>query len=167
MAFPTLNLQAFQFIAPAHWVQMVMLQQQSFQWIFRTDFLQYCCWSWSSSILATWCKELTHLKRPWCWERLKAGGEVDDRGWDGWIASLTWWTWVWVGSRSWWWREVCHAAVHGLQRVGHDWGTELNWTELLINISLLLYYLSIQKESYSGYVEATMCSLQRNQRNRK
>ena len=126
-----------------------------------------CCWSWSSSILATWCKELTHLKRPWCWERLKAGGEVDDRGWDGWIASLTWWTWVWVGSRSWWWREVCHAAVHGLQRVGHDWGTELNWTELLINISLLLYYLSIRKESYSGYVEATMCSLQRNQRNRK
>ena len=39
------------------------------------------CWSWNSSTLATWCKELTHLKRPWCWERLKAGGEGDDRGW--------------------------------------------------------------------------------------
>ena len=42
------------------------------------------CWSWNSSTLATWCKELTHLKRPWCWERLRAGGEGDDRGWDGW-----------------------------------------------------------------------------------
>ena len=43
------------------------------------------------------------LKRPWCWERLKARGEGDDRGWDGWMASLTWWTWVWTSSRSWWW----------------------------------------------------------------
>ena len=54
----------------------------------------------SSNTLATWCKELTHLKRPWCWERLKAGGEGDDRGWDGWMASPTQWTWVWVNSRS-------------------------------------------------------------------
>ena len=60
------------------------------------------CWKWNSNILAIWCEELTHLKRPWCWERLKAGGEGDDRGWDGWMASLTWWTWVWVNSRSWW-----------------------------------------------------------------
>ena len=60
------------------------------------------CWSWSSNPLATWCKELTHLKRPWCWERLKAGGEGDNRGWDGWMASATWWTWVWVSSGSWW-----------------------------------------------------------------
>ena len=51
---------------------------------------------------ATWCLELTHLKRPWCWERLKAG-EGDDRGWDGWMASLSQWTWVWVDSGSWWW----------------------------------------------------------------
>ena len=48
--------------------------------------------------LATWCKELTHLKRPWCWERLKAGRKGDDRGWDGWMASSTQWTWVWVNS---------------------------------------------------------------------
>ena len=61
------------------------------------------CWSWNSNILATWCKELTHLKRPWCWERLKAGGEGDDRGWDGWMASLTQWTWVWANSGSWFW----------------------------------------------------------------
>ena len=48
-------------------------------------------WCWSSNTLATWCKERTHWKRPWCWERLKAGGEGDDRRWDGWMASLTWW----------------------------------------------------------------------------
>ena len=60
------------------------------------------CWSWNSNTMATWCEELTHLKRPWCWERLKAGGEGDDRGWDGWMTSLTQWTWVWVNSGSWW-----------------------------------------------------------------
>ena len=54
------------------------------------------CWSWSSDTLATWCKELTHWKRPWCWERLRAGREGDDRGWDGWMASPTQWTWVWA-----------------------------------------------------------------------
>ena len=55
-----------------------------------------------SNTLATWCEELTHWKRPWCWERWKAGGEGDDRGWDGWMASPTPWTWVWVNSGSWW-----------------------------------------------------------------
>ena len=59
------------------------------------------CWSWNSNTLATWYEELTHLKRPWCWERAKVGGEGDDRGWDGWMASPTQWTWVWVSSRSW------------------------------------------------------------------
>ena len=53
--------------------------------------------------LGTWCEELTHLKRPWCWERLKAGGERDDRGWDGWMASPIQWSWVWASSSSWWW----------------------------------------------------------------
>ena len=53
--------------------------------------------------LATGCEELTHLKRPWCWKRLKAGGEGDNRGWDGWMASPTRWTWVWVDSGNWWW----------------------------------------------------------------
>ena len=56
------------------------------------------CWSWNSNTLATWCKE---LKRPWCWEGLKAGGEGDDRGWDGWMASPTRWTWIWVNSGRW------------------------------------------------------------------
>ena len=57
------------------------------------------CWSWNSNTLATWWEELTPWKRPWCWEKLKAGGEGDDRRWDGWIASLILWTWVWVNSR--------------------------------------------------------------------
>ena len=79
---------------------------------------------------ATWCEELTHLKRPWCWERLKAEGEGDDRGWDGWKASLTQWTWVWVNSRSWWWTgRPGVLRFMGSQRVGGDWATELNWRE--------------------------------------
>ena len=88
------------------------------------------CWSWNSNTLATWWEELTHLKRPCCWERLKAGGEGDDRGCDGWMASLTQWTWVWASSRSWrWTRKPGVLQSVGLQRVEHDWTTELNWTE--------------------------------------
>ena len=74
-----------------------------------------------------WCEEPTHLKRPWCRERLKAGGEGDDRRWDGWMASLTWWTWVWVNSRSWWWTGKPGVLQSmGSQRVGNNWATELN-----------------------------------------
>ena len=83
-----------------------------------------------SSTSATWCEELAHLKRPWCWERLKVGGEGDDRGWDGWMASPTQWTWVWVNSGSWWWTgRPGVLRFMGLQRVGYDWATELNWTD--------------------------------------
>ena len=89
------------------------------------------CWSWNSNTLATWCKELTHLKKPWCWERLKAGGEGEDRGWDGWMASQTRWMWVWVNSGSWWWTgRPGVLRFMGSQRVGHDWATELNWTQM-------------------------------------
>ena len=76
-------------------------------------------------------KELTHWKRPWTWERLKAGGERDDRGWDGWMASLTRWTWVWAMSKSWWTGNPGVLQPMGLQRVVHNWATELNWTCLL------------------------------------
>ena len=77
--------------------------------------------------LATWCEELNHLRRPWCWERLRARGEGDDRGWDGWMASLTWWTWVWVDSGSWWWTgRPGVLRFMRLQIFGHDWATELN-----------------------------------------
>ena len=87
------------------------------------------CWSWNSNTLATWCEELTHLKRLWCWERLRAGGEGDNRRWDGWRASSTKWTWVWVNYRSWWWRGRPGMLLFmGLQRIGHDWATDLNWS---------------------------------------
>ena len=80
-------------------------------------------WIWNSNTLATWWEELTHLKRPWCWERLKVGVEGNDRRWDGWMASLTQWTWVW----SFWWtgRPGVLQSMES-QRVGHDWVTELN-----------------------------------------
>ena len=73
-------------------------------------------------------EEMTHLKRPWCWERLKVGGEGDDRGCSGWMASPIRWTWVWINSGSWWWtgRPGMLQSV-GSQRVGHDWEIELNW----------------------------------------
>ena len=88
------------------------------------------CWSWNSNTLATSCEELTYWKRLWCWEGLGAEGEGDDRGWDGWMASRTRWTWVWVNSRSWWWTgRPCVLRFMGSQRVGHDWATELNWTD--------------------------------------
>ena len=64
------------------------------------------------------------LEKTWCWERLRAGGDRDNRGWDGWMASLTQWTWVWVNSGSWWWTGM-PGMLHftGSQRVGHDWAT--------------------------------------------
>ena len=69
------------------------------------------------------------FERPWCWERVRAGGEGDDRGWDGWIVPPTQWTWVWVDSGSWWWTERPGVLqVMGLQRVRYDWATK--WTEL-------------------------------------
>ena len=68
--------------------------------------LEGLMWSWNSNTLATWCEELTHLKRRWCWERLKAG-EGDNRGWDGWMKLPTQCTWVWVNSGSWW----CHPTI--------------------------------------------------------
>ena len=85
------------------------------------------CWTWSSNILATWFEELTCWKRPWCWKRFKAKGEWGNRGWDGWMASLTQWTWVWVNFQSWWGTGSPGVLQSmGSQRVGHNWETELN-----------------------------------------
>ena len=85
-------------------------------------------WCWSSNTLATWCKELTHWKRPWCWERLQTGDEAGDRGWDGWMASLTQWTWVWANL----WEivkdgEAWSAAIHWVAR---SQTLLSNWTTL-------------------------------------
>ena len=82
------------------------------------------CWSWNSSTLATWCKEMTHWKRPWCWERWRAG-ERDDRESDGWMASPIWWTWVWANSRSWCWTGKPGA----LQSMGSQKLDTTEWTE--------------------------------------
>ena len=79
----------------------------------------------------TWFEELTHWKRPWCWERLRSGGEGNDRGWDGWMASPTQWTWVRVNSGSWWWT----GRPGVLQFMGLQSLTRLsNWTELTLRI---------------------------------
>ena len=103
------------------------------------------CWSWSSNTLATWCEELIHRKRPWCWKRWRVKGEEGNRGWNCWMASLTQWTWVWANS----WREW-RAGKPGmlqsteLQTVGHERATEQqnnqisfgnskNWKEESIN----------------------------------
>ena len=76
--------------------------------------------------LATQCEELTHWERPWCWERWMAG-EGDDRGWDGWMASLPRWTWVWASSSSWWWTgRPGMLQSMGPQSATHDWLAELN-----------------------------------------
>ena len=84
---------------------------------------------------------LSKMKRPWCWERLRAGGEGDGREWDGWMASPTQWTWVWVISGSWWWT----GKPGVLQSMGSQSQTQLsNWTEVkwLLIIAMMQYIWS-------------------------
>ena len=116
------------------------------------------CWSWNSNTLATWCEELTCLKRPWCWERLQARGEGNNRGWDGWMASLTQWTWVWVNPGS--WRSTRKPGMlqsKGSQRVRHNWadlnpflgklfkllGWLFNWENISDHVLYILNMLGI------------------------
>ena len=122
-------------------------QRRSVLCVHRKDW----CWSWNSNTLATSCEELSHWKRPWCWEGLGAGEEGDDRGWVGWMASPTGWTWIWVNSGS-RWRTGRPGMLWfmGSQRVGHNWATELNWTEALdIDISLILSVFQIVSHCHS------------------
>ena len=96
-------------------------------WLIKCNWRWYVLWN--SSTLATSFEELTHWKRLWCWEGLGAGGEGDDRGWDGWMASPTRWTWVSVNSGRWWWTgRPGVLRFMGSQRVGHDWATDLIWS---------------------------------------
>ena len=84
----------------------------------------------------TWCAELSYWKRSWCWERLKAGGEGHNRGWDGWMASLTQWTWVWASSWSWWWAQKPRMLQStGSQSVRQNWLTEMNWCWMKIHVN--------------------------------
>ena len=116
------------------------------------------CWSWNSNTLATWCEELTHWKRPWCWERLKVGGEGYKRGWDGWMASLTQWAWVWVNSGSWQWtgRPGVLQSM-GSRRVRHDWATELNWTEPIKLVSWPWVVTTVGMTPLWATKAATLC----------
>ena len=110
------------------------------------------CWIWNSNTLATWCEELTYLKRPWFWERLKAGGEGNYRGWDVWMGSLTQWTWVWVNSWCWW--QTGRPGVLqfiGSQKVGYDWVTELNWGFLFSQFKGMLFALMHRSQRYFNH----------------
>ena len=118
------------------------------------------CWGWNSNTLAISWEELTNWKRPWCLEGLGTGGEGDDREWDGWMASLTGWTWVWVNSGSWWWTGrpgVLRLMVS--QRVLYDGETELTWTETLCtqsNPHKVLDYCISTKTVYSKETDSTL-----------
>ena len=96
-------------------------------------------------------------KRPWCWERLRAEGEGDNRGWDGWMASLSRWTWVWVVSGSWWWtgRPGVLQSM-GSQRVTHDWATELNWSA---SLRLLIILIPVCDSSSWHWMMNSACKL--------
>ena len=108
------------------------------------------CRSRKFNTLATLYEGLTHLKRPWCWERQKAG-EGDDRGWEGWMASPTQWTWVWVKPRSWWWiGRPGFLQSMGLQRIGYNW-TELNLTRMLQKLVYSSWHLVRTLLSVSYY----------------
>ena len=142
----TIKKAELQIIVPKNWCFWTMVLEKTLEspldckeiqpvhpkgnrsWIFigRTDAEVETSALWPLDV-----KNLTHSKRPLCWERFKAGGEGDDRGWGGWMASPNLWTWVWVNSGSWWWTGKPGVLQSvGSQRVGHDWVTELNWTDV-------------------------------------
>ena len=125
-------------------------------WIFigRTDA------KWRSNTLATWCEELTHWERPWCWEILKAGREGDNRGWDGWMASPTQWTWVWVNSGSWWWTERPGVLQSmGSQGVRHNWMAN-NTLKLANYPSACISLANINPRQFSSVAQSflTLCN---------
>ena len=126
------RIDAFELWCWRRLLRVPWIARRSNQLILKEISLEYSlkdwCWSWSSNTLATWCEELAHWKKAWCWERLKAGGEGDDRGWDILMASPMQCTWVWASSSSWRWTGKPGVLQSmGLQRVRHDWVTELKW----------------------------------------
>ena len=109
------------------------------------------CWSWNSNTLATLCEELTLFKRPWCWERLKEGREGDDRGWGGWMASLTRWTFVWVSSGSWWWTGN-PGVLQSLGSKELDATEQLNWTDCPAIVHTQGNFLAKKKKQTVYYI---------------
>ena len=102
-----------------------------------------------------WPPHAKSWKRLWCWEGLGAGGEGDDRGWDGWMASRTRWMWVWVNSGRWWWTgRPGVLRFMGSKRVRRDWATELNWTETKIISKFPLYIKNKKQNRKSINLEA-------------
>ena len=130
-----LNLYDRLWVNPHHYKWLHFIHFYGWVIVLWTDW----CWSWNTSTLATSCEELTHWKRPWCWDGLGAGGEGGDRGWDGWMASPTWWAWVWAisgvgdGQES----LVCWDSWG---RKESDMIERLNWTELNRPYTPLLLY---------------------------
>ena len=121
------------------------------------------CWSWNSSTLATWCKELTRLKRLWCRGRLKTGREGDDRGWDGWMASVTQWTWVWVNFGSCWWtgRPGVLSSMQS-ERIRGDWVTELKCSDTTSQVKMNCHELSTYIWVKGNYYLEISCIRSRN-----
>ena len=119
------------------------------------------CWSWNSGTLATSCEELTHWKRLWCWEGLGTGEEGDDRGRDGWMASLSRWTRVWVNSGSWWWTGspgmLRFMGSQGQTRLS-DW-TELNWMAMKSSPLMMKFCCSLQNSFLASVWKSSTCGL--------
>ena len=110
------------------------------------------CWSWSSNTLVTWCEKLTRWENPWYWERLKSG-EEGDRGWDGWMALSTQWTWVWANSkRQWTTGKPGVLQSMGLQRVRRDLVIEQQHTQWLTDFIFLMQWVWIRQSSTSPEV---------------
>ena len=111
----------------------------------------------NSNTLATSCDELTHWKRPWCWEGLGAG-EGNDRGWDGWMSSPTQWTWVWVNSGRWWWTGR-PGVLRFMGRKELDTTEQLNWTELMLSeisqrkTNTVCYHLYVESKKWNKCME--------------
>ena len=96
-------------------------------------------------------RRVDSLEKLWCWEALGTVGEGDDGGWDGWMALLTWWMWVWLNSGSWWWTgRPGMLQFMGSQRVRHDWVTELNWIDNVLSCSIMSNICSLMDCSPPG-----------------
>ena len=116
------------------WMKIFMNSDTCFMFSKKITILILNYFYWSTIALQCYVISVQQkwISYMYTWERLRAGGEGDDRGWDGSMVSPTQWTWVWVDSGSWWWTgSPGMLRFMGSQRVGHDWLTELNWTELI------------------------------------